>query len=196
MSQPTDDALAALNFTADMSGSGDPAPSDALDFSAPKDGKGSESVIEALGEFSPNEPVDTTTDLDAINSQSPASGEPQKDAVEVVTVTNPPGTVSVSVLLDGTMESVGLSPKVTGMTEAELADEILVIAALARQQGLAAQQSYWLDGSSLSEVMREVGSDGADAVQEFMEQGLGLTSPESAAVAQAEVFATRYHSKR
>ena len=79
------------------------------------------------------------------------------------------------------------------MTEAELADEILVIAGLARQQGLAAQQSYWQQDAALAEVMRELGS-GADVVAQFMRDGIGLTTPEQAAVAQAEVFATRYTS--
>jgi hypothetical protein len=190
--QPDDhDELAALDFIADEPDSDELAQPDALDFSAPEDDGGEEPVDDALDTFSQAEPADTGTDLDALESQTPDSGDAQEDAAEVFAVTNPPETVSVSVLLDGTPEHVRLSPTVTGMTEAELADEILVIAGLARQKGLAAQQSYWHEDASLGEAMRDLGS-GADVVRQFMKSGIGLTTPERAAAAQAEVFATRY----
>ncbi|HTX96062.1 MAG TPA: hypothetical protein VME67_15075 [Mycobacterium sp.] len=83
----------------------------------------------------PDESADTETDLDVLDVQTPASEEAQEDGADTFTVTNPPGTVSVSALLDGSTDHVELSPKVTGMTEDELAEEILVIARLARHQG-------------------------------------------------------------
>jgi ESX secretion-associated protein EspD/H len=190
--QPDDyDDLAALDFIADEPDSDELAQSDVLDFSAPEDDGGEEPVGDALDTFSPPEPADTEANLDALDSQTEDSGEAQDDTADDCTVTNPPETVSVSALLDGTPERVRLSPTVTGMTEAELADEILVIAELARQKALAAQQSYWQEDGALAEAMREFGS-GADAVGQFMAGGIGLTTPEQAAAAQAEVFATRY----
>ena len=51
--------------------------------------------------------------------------------VPVFTVTNPPGTVTVTAFLDGRVKQIELSPKVTDMTETDLADEIVVIAGLA-----------------------------------------------------------------
>lgn len=192
MYQPDDhDELAALDFTSDEPDSDELAQPGALDFLAQPDDGGAESVDDALDMFSPTEPADTETNLDALDSQTPASGEVQDDTADGCTVTNPPETVSVSALLDGTPEHVRLSPTVTGMTEDELADEILVIAELARQQALAAQQSYWQEDGALAEAMRDLGS-GADVVGQFMKSGIGLTTPKQAAAAQAEVFASRY----
>ncbi|OBG65091.1 MULTISPECIES: hypothetical protein [unclassified Mycobacterium] len=188
------DDLAALDFSAVESGSDTLEESDALDFSAPADDD-EESAVDALHDYAPTEPVDSDTDLAAIESQTDATSEAAGDAEEApqeFTVTNPPETVTVSALMDGRTQRVELSAKVTSMSEAELADEILVIADLARQKGLAAQHSYLLEDDSLSETMREMGVDGGDVVRDFMENGIGLITPEQAAAAQAEVFATRY----
>lgn len=189
------DDLAALDFAAVKPDSGAVDESDALDFSAPDDDTGDGSAVDALHDFAPAEPEDADSDLAAIDSQTDATQVAEEDGEEtppMFTVTNPPETVSVSALMDGRTQRVELSPKVTGMTEAELADEILVIADLARQKGLAAQHSYLLEDDSLSETMREMGIDGSEVVRDFMENGIGLTTPEQAAAAQAEVFATRY----
>ncbi len=188
------DDLAALDFSAVESDSEAVEESDALDFSSPDDND-EESDVDALHDYAPSEPEDTDTDLAAIESQTDATQEAEADgeeAAQMFTVTNPPETVSVSALMDGRTQRVELSPKVTSMTESELADEILVIADLARQKGLAAQHSYLLEDASLSETMREMGMDGNEVVRDFMENGIGLTTPEQAAAAQAEVFATRY----
>lgn len=188
------DDLSALDFSAVESGSDTLEESDALDFSAPGDDE--EPDVDALHDFAPTAPEeDSDTDLAAIESQTdaaPEAGEDDEETPQEFTVTNPPETVSVSALMDGRTQRVELSPKVTGMSEAELADEILVIADLARLKGLAAQHSYLLEDDSLSETMRELGMDGNDVVRDFMENGIGLTTPEQAAAAQAEVFATRY----
>ncbi len=188
------DDLAALDFSGVESDSEAVEESDALDFSSPDDND-EESDVDALHDYAPSEPEDTGTDLAAIESQTDATQEAEADgeeAAQMFSVTNPPETVSVSALMDGRTQRVELSPKVTSMTESELADEILVIADLARQKGLAAQHSYLLEDASLSETMRELGMDGNEVVRDFMENGIGLTTPEQAAAAQAEVFATRY----
>ncbi|OBF02126.1 hypothetical protein A5730_23975 [Mycobacterium sp. ACS4054] len=186
------DDLAALDFSAVGTGSDTLEESDALDFSAP-DGDDEESAVDALHDYAPSEPEDAETDLAAIDSQTDADAAPDdEESPEMFTVTNPPETVSVSALMDGRTQRVELSPKVTSMTEAELAEEILVIADLARQKGLAAQHDYLMEDASLSDTMREMGMDGNDVVRDFMENGIGLITPEQAAAAQAEVFATRY----
>ncbi|OBG68454.1 MULTISPECIES: hypothetical protein [unclassified Mycobacterium] len=186
------DDLAALDFSAVGTGSDTLEESDALDFSAP-DGDDEESAVDALHDYAPSEPEDAETDLAAIDSQTDADAAPDdEESPELFTVTNPPETVSVSALMDGRTQRVELSPKVTSMTEAELAEEILVIADLARQKGLAAQHDYLMEDASLSDTMREMGMDGNDVVRDFMENGIGLITPEQAAAAQAEVFATRY----
>ncbi len=192
------DDLAALDFSAVESGSETLEESDALDFSTPADDD-EESAVDALHEYAPSEPEDSDTDLAAIESQTDATqeaGEDDEETPQEFTVTNPPETVSVSALMDGRTQRVELSPKVTSMSEAELADEILVIADLARQKGLAAQHSYLLEDDSLSETMREMGIEGSEVVRDFMQNGIGLTTPEQAAAAQAEVFASRYSTDK
>ncbi|MCV7171947.1 YbaB/EbfC family DNA-binding protein [Mycobacterium manitobense] len=100
-------------------------------------------------------------------------------------VTNPPGTVTVTAFLDGRIQQIELSPNVVGMTEADLADEIVVIAGLATMDARSAQYSFMLDG------MREHGHSDV-ATRDFLARDLELPSPEQADARRAEVFATRY----
>jgi hypothetical protein len=122
--------------------------------------------------------VGTEVDVDVSASDEEAVGP-------TYTVTNPPGTVSVSTFMDGRVRQVELSQKVTTMTEVDLADEIVVIARLATQDARAAQYDYVLDG------MREQGHDDA-ATRDFLTRDLDLPSPEDASAARAQVFAMRY----
>jgi hypothetical protein len=101
------------------------------------------------------------------------------------TVTNPPGTVTVSTFVDGRVRKIDLSQKVTTMTETDLADEIVVIAGLATQDARAAQYDYVLEG------MRQQGHDDA-ATRDFLSRDLDLPSPEDARAARAQVFTMRY----
>lgn len=105
--------------------------------------------------------------------------------VPLFTVTNPPGTVTVSAFLDGRISLVELSPRVTRMSESQLADEIVVIAGLATQDARSAQYAFMLDG------MRQQGHDDA-ATRDFLRRDLDLPSPEDAERARASVFSTRY----
>jgi hypothetical protein len=101
------------------------------------------------------------------------------------TVTNPPGTVTVSAFVDGRVRNVDLSQKVTTMTETDLAEEIVVIAGLATQDARAAQYDHVLEG------MRQQGHDDA-ATRDFLARDLDLPSPEDARAARAQVFTMRY----
>lgn len=101
------------------------------------------------------------------------------------TVTNPPQTVTVTALMDGRIHRVRLAPRVTNMTEVELAEEILVIAGLARQDGRSAQYDVMYSG------LRDLGHDRAEA-KDFLSRSLDLPSPEEAAATRAHIFATRY----
>jgi len=163
-----DDLAAALNF----SGAGGSVAEDdgeqpaAWDFSVPDD----ESAVEAMAAH--------------------VAPEPDEDAVPLLTVTNPPGSVSVSVLRDGGIDRVGLSANATRMTESQLADEILVIAQLARQKGQAAQHTFLLD------ALRQAGETDTAALRDLLEDGMNLSSPERAEATQAQVFANRYRADR
>ncbi|MEU0497121.1 YbaB/EbfC family DNA-binding protein [Mycobacterium sp. NPDC006124] len=107
------------------------------------------------------------------------------DPGPVFTVTNPPGTVAVSAFMDGSVQRIDLSQEVISMTEADLAEEIVVIARLATQDARAAQYVHVLDG------MRQQGHDDV-ATRDFLARDLDLPSPEDASAARARVFATRY----
>ncbi len=94
--------------------------------------------------------------------------------------------MSVSALIDGRIQQIVLSTPVTDMREADLTDEVLVLAELARQKALAQQHTVLFEG------MSGMGVDDSEALREFLEIGMDLSTPEQAAAAQAEVFAARY----
>lgn len=106
-------------------------------------------------------------------------------AVPTFTVSNPPGTVTVSAFMDGRVRRVELAREVTTMSESDLAEEIVVIAGLATQDARAAQYEYVLDG------MRQQGHDDV-ATRDFLTRDLELPSPEDARAARAQVFTMRY----
>ncbi|HET7665777.1 MAG TPA: YbaB/EbfC family DNA-binding protein [Mycobacterium sp.] len=113
----------------------------------------------------------------------PAEGD--ELPVPVFTVTNPPGTVTVTAFLDGRVKQVDLSPKVSDMTEADLADEIVLIAQLATQDARSAQYAYMLEG------MRQQGHDDV-ATRDFLARDLDLPTPDEAKAARVQIFSARY----
>lgn len=171
------DDLSALDFSAHQSDSDDHGldHSDALDFSFAED---------------------TETELDAIASlteaEEAAGEEDEEDRLALFTVTNPPDTVSVSSLIDGRTQRVTLSPKATNMTESELAEEVLVLADLARQKGLAGQRTFLQEDQTVTESLDQLGIADTDVIREFMDAVYPLPTAEEADMAQAEVFAARY----
>lgn len=107
----------------------------------------------------------------------------------LVTVSNPAATVSTTVLLNGRVVSVDLAQAVTSWSEAQLAEEIVVIATLARKQALAAQHSF------TAAFMQQLGHDPA-ATRGLLERELGLPSPSDVLAEKAHIFATRYQDDR
>jgi hypothetical protein len=186
-----DDVSALLFFNRDQSGSDDDSGQDrqALIFSAADDGGDPELAIAALRTQAAVESDDTTIDVDALRAATAVAADEATDALAgyLVTVVNPPGTVTVKALSDGSVHEVDLSPKVVSMTESALADEILAIADLARQKGLAKHQAFIAD---IVRVFAEGGGQGVN--DELIIGSLELPTPQDAEAAQAEVFATRY----
>jgi hypothetical protein len=167
-----DDGLAALAFFA-------PEQSDASD-------------LDALGDYAPSDEVaDEVPDDEYLGAdEAPAPDDDEQDdeqPVSVFAVTNPPGTVTVTTFMDGRVHQIDLSPKVTTLTETQLAEEIVVIARLATQDARAAQFSFMLEG------MNQQGHDEV-ATRDFLTRDLDLPSPEQATATRAEVFAHRYAS--
>lgn len=159
-----------------------------------------------VGESTPHDYDDERDDLAALDfsyTETPADDsaldvlggyvddgvphEPAELSVPVFTVSNPPGTVTVTAFLDGRVRDIDLSHKVADMTEADLAEEVVLIANLATQDAKSAQYAFMLEG------MREQGHDDA-ATRDFLTRDLDLPTPEQAQAARAEIFATRYVS--
>lgn len=191
------DDLSALDFSSYQSGSDDGHDDgDALDFSAAHD-SAEESDADALDAYAPTEPEEADTELEAIAATTEPSDddEDEEDGVQQFTVTNPPETVSVSALIDGRTQRVTLSPNATNLTEDELADEIVVLAELARQKGLAGQRTYVMDSAADNAGLQQLADMGLDSTQllrDFVDTGMRLPTEEQAETAQAEVFAVRY----
>ena len=183
------DDLAALDFS---SAEATPADSQAYDMDfGTNDDHDPESGLADLDEYAPAEIADVVTVEDIIDSQTGDADEHDDDdsPMPMFTVTNPPGTVSVSSLMDGSIQKIDLAPSVTTMTESQLAEEIRVIADLARRKGLAGQ--YTLMATML---YSEAHHNGAE-VRAVLEQGLELPSPQQADETQADVFASRYSER-
>jgi hypothetical protein len=115
-------------------------------------------------------------------------GEDSDDvAPPLFTVTNPPGTVAVTAHLNGAVQRVELAPNVTTMTERELAEEIRVIAELAKLKARSVMHAFLVEG------MRRRGYDTA-GLTTGLTTDLDMPTREQAAEITAHVFATRYAS--
>jgi hypothetical protein len=140
-----------------------------------------ESMLDAL-DFSPPAVADyVDVGLDAV---TPDDEDPGPQTV-FFTVTNPPGTVSATALIDGRPSRVTLAPEVCNMTESELAEEISLIARLASQNARAGQHLL------VSGMMQQMGEDPLTA-RSFVEHELGLPTAETVLADKAHIFATRY----
>ncbi|MEV0671247.1 hypothetical protein [Mycobacterium sp. NPDC050441] len=95
------------------------------------------------------------------------------EQVPVVHATNPPGTVTVSAYLNGSIAKVDLAPKVAVLTEAQLADEILFVAGVANKRATAV-----LHGEAVG-MLVEHGMDFREA-QYFVETNMPYATPEQA----------------
>lgn len=145
------------------------------------------SALDALGDYAPPaDSVDDGTDLDALDGLTEQEEEPD---LALFTVTNPAGSVSVTALMDGRVQQVTVTDKASSMSESGLAEEILVIADLARQKARAAQHTFMVE--NMSEMTGD--SDQQNALlHEFVGATLNLPTPEEAAAYEAQVFASRY----
>lgn len=124
-------------------------------------------------------------ELDAFDFLHDDAGAHEASDQPLFTIANPPRTVAVTVHLDGRVNRVELSPAAAGLTEFELAEEVVLIAELAKQNARSAQYTAALDS------MRDLGHDVA-GTRDFLTRNLDLPSPEDALAAREQVFATRY----
>jgi hypothetical protein len=134
---------------------------------------------------------DAYSALEAFDEYVPApeDGAEQELSSPLYTVADPAGTVSVTVFLDGRVDHVDLGPKAADLTERELADEIQVIADLARQKARSQLHTLIVEG------VRVMGYDPA-IMRDGLRRELDMPTPEEAAATAAEVFASRYDVDR
>jgi hypothetical protein len=122
---------------------------------------------------------------DGDDAALPERGEGQDVPSPLYTVANPAGTVSVTVYLDGRIHHVELADNVTDMSEPELADELRVIAELARQRARSELHTLIVEG------VRVMGHDPA-MLSDGLRRELDMPTQEEAAANAARVFASRY----
>jgi ESX secretion-associated protein EspD/H len=153
------------------------------DLDASRDG-GEASDLDAFDVYTPAVAEDGDSAWDSIDPSvvDDVDGELQ---TLLFTITNPQRTVSVTAAFDGKIQWIELSPKVTTTTESQLAEEITVLARLARQRARAGQHAL------IVEFMRILGHDRV-ATRGFLEHDLRLPSPETVKSEVAQVFASRY----
>jgi hypothetical protein len=156
----------------------------ALDFSAAGDAEGETDLGVILGDYVGDYVAAAEGDAPT-RAPSLTAGADDDGAMPMFTVTNPPGTVTVTTYMDGRVHQVDLSPNAVTLSESVLADEIVVIAGLATQDARSAQYTFMLEG------MREHGHDNV-ATRDFLSRDLDLPTPEQAQSARAELFTTRY----
>jgi hypothetical protein len=140
-----------------------------------------ESILDAL-DFSPPVAADY---VDVGLGATTPDDQDRGPQTMFFTVTNPPGTVSATALMDGRPIQVTLAPQVRNMTESELAEEISLIARLASQNARAGQHLL------VSGMLQQMGEDPLTA-RSYVEHELGLPSAETVLADKAQIFATRY----
>ncbi|OBG85127.1 hypothetical protein A5699_25310 [Mycobacterium sp. E802] len=170
---------------------------DALDFETPAfDDDGSE--LDALPEYQTTANVDHGAEFDGIydysdsepeeyanDSFSAFDGETDPENAEpvpVVQAINPPGTVTVTAYLNGSVARVDLDPTVTKLTEAQLADEVRFVA------GVAAKRATAVMHIGVVKMLVEQGMDLRGA-RDFVGTNMPYATPEQAGEAELALIA-------
>ncbi|OLP00879.1 hypothetical protein BVU76_18245 [Mycolicibacterium porcinum] len=152
----------------------------AFDFGAPQvDDDASD--LDALPDFGNHDAVEEVEDdgFGAIDDEAEPEDEEQ---IPVVQAINPPGTVTVTAYLNGSVAQVDLDPKVTRMTEAQLADEIRFVA------GVAATKATAVVHVGVVNMMVEQGMDFQEA-RDFVGTNMPFATPEQAGEAELALVA-------
>lgn len=175
---------------------------DALDFDTPHLGDDA-SGLDALPDYPANE-ADTGNGLDFIpdSSQTPELGTTTRisGSMHLMRTVAPttshrsplsrrstPGTVAVTAYLGGSVAQVDLDPKVTALTESQLAEEIRFVA------GVAATKATAVVHVGVVNMLVEQGMDLRDA-REFVETNMPFATPEQAH--EADLALIERHTER
>ncbi|MCW1824183.1 MULTISPECIES: hypothetical protein [Mycolicibacterium] len=177
---------------------------DAFDFGAPASDDGS--GLDALQDYATHEVgpgSDESGDFDAVFDYSghvveeaeddgfglvDGEGESEDDEqIPVVQVTNPPGTVTVTAYLNGSVAQVDLDPKATKLTEAQLAEEIRFVAEVAAKRATAVTHV------AVVNMLVEQGMEFREA-RDFVGTNMPFATPEQAG--EAELALSERHADR
>lgn len=152
---------------------------DALDFETPVFDDAA-SGLDALPDYAPDDvEEDEDDDFGSFDAEPDATAEEQ---IPVVQAVNPPGTVAVTAYLNGSVAQVDLDPRVTTLTEAQLADEIRVVA------GVAAAKATAVVHVGVVNMLLEQGMELREA-RDFVETNMPFATPEQAGEAGLALIA-------
>ncbi|WP_166907513.1 hypothetical protein [Mycobacterium sp. DL440] len=173
---------------------------DALDFDTPVFGD-DVSGLDALPDYAGDDAdQDTAHDsgLDAVHDLTSHAVEEAEDdgfgaydgeaepgdqeQIPVVQAINPPGTVIVAAYLNGSVAQVDLDPKVTALTEAQLADEVRFVA------GVAAKRATAVMHIGVVNMLIEQGMALHEA-RDFVATNMPFATPEQAGEAELALIA-------
>lgn len=138
-----------------------------------------------LAGFDYTGPFDEQNDAAGTEPHRHVDDAPEAESLLLVSASNTAATVTATALTGGQILRVELASQVVKMTEHELAEEILGVSAMVRQQGAAARHAI------IAEVMRLLGHD-PSATRSFLERNLGLPKPDTVLTTKAAEFAKRY----
>ncbi|OCB57598.1 hypothetical protein A5722_00475 [Mycobacterium vulneris] len=175
-----DNGLDALDFDTpvfddDKSGL-DALPDYAVDDAS--HGNTHDSGLDGVHDYASYEVEDVEDDgFGAVDTETAA-----EDEIPVVQAINPPGTVTVTAYLNGSVAQVDLDPRVTAMTETQLADEIRVVA------GVAAKRATAVVHIGVVNMLVEQGMDFREA-RDFVGTNMPFATPEQAGEAELALIA-------
>lgn len=138
-------------------------------------------VLDEVAYFSTTESYGDGDDSFA-SLDGPETGPEGDDQVLTVEAVNPPGTVTVTAHLSGSVARVDLDPKVTTLTESQLAEEIRFVAEVAAKKATAVVHVGVVD------MLLEQGMDLRQA-RDFVETNMPFSTPEAAVEAQLALIA-------
>ncbi|BBY27724.1 hypothetical protein [Mycolicibacterium sediminis] len=138
------------------------------------------SALDAFDGFTGAEdPPGASGDLDALVG---SDEEADEEEIPLISATNPPGTVTVTAYLNGVVHRVDLAPSVVNATEAELAEEIRVVADVAAKKATSAMHILSV------ELLAAQGID-RDTATEFISERMPFAQPAQARAAEADLVA-------
>lgn len=136
--------------------------------------------LDAVPDYTTHEVEEAYNDgFGAIDGEAEPEGQEQ---IPVVQAINPPGTVIVTAYLNGSVAQVDLDPKVTALTEAQLADEVRFVA------GVAAKRATAVMHISVVNMLIKQGMALHDA-RDFVATNMPFATPEQAGEAELALIA-------